>query len=410
MTAAGRTAKSPTVPAGWQLRAVGDMGEVLTGKALASGVSGRARPYLRTKNVYDGRIDIDDVLSMPMTDAEFQQFQIRPGDVLLNEGQSLELVGRCAQYRGEFPEPCAMQNQLVRFRANGESDGGFAAHLFRHCQRTGVFARIALQTTSIAHLGGRRFQELLLLWPPLKEQRAISEALNDVDTLLDGLDRLITKKRDLKQAVMQQLLTGQTRLPGFAAGWQIRRLGELAHIRRGASPRPIDSPVWFDSTSKIGWVRISDVTSSGMFLYETSQRLSLAGVRNSRPVSSGSLIMSICATVGRPVITKLDSCIHDGFVVFDDLEADQTFLYYALKSIEPEWTKHGQTGSQMNLNTALINGTSVRVPSRDEQSAIATVLFDMDSELAALDARRDKTRALKQGMMQELITGRTRLV
>jgi hypothetical protein len=101
--------------------------------------------------------------------------------------------------------------------------------------------------------------------------------------------------------------------------------------------------------------------------------------------------MSICATVGRPVITQIDVCIHDGFVVFDNPQADQLFLYYVLKWVEPDWSKHGQTGSQMNLNTGLINGTPIHLPPLPEQTAIATVLSDMDKELAALEQRRDKT-------------------
>jgi type I restriction enzyme S subunit len=264
--------------------------------------------------------------------------------------------------------------------------------------------------TTMVNLNQGTLAGLKVQFPPLPEQRAIAAALSDVDALLGGLDRLIAKKRDLKQAAMQQLLTGQTRLPGFSGEWEVKRLGALAKIQRGASPRPIDSPVWFDENSSIGWVRISDVTSSGMFLQETTQRLSQLGVQHSRPVATGSLIMSICATVGRPIITKIDVCIHDGFVVFDNLEADQLFMYYVLKWIESAWSKHGQTGSQMNLNTGLINGTPIKLPPRAEQSAIAAVLSDMDAELSKLVERRDKTSNLKQAMMQELLTGRIRLV
>ena len=191
----------------------------------------------------------------------------------------------------------------------------------------------------------------------------------------------------------------------------MKRLGSIARIQRGASPRPIDSPVWFDEISAIGWVRISDVTRSGMFLHQTAQRLSPLGVQHSRPVSSGSLIMSICATVGRPIITSIDVCIHDGFVVLDDLQANQLFVYYVLSSIESEWSKHGQTGSQMNLNTELIKETKVLVPPKIvEQTAIATFLSDIDEEIAALEARFSKARQIKQGMMQELLTGKVRLV
>lgn len=135
---------------------------------------------------------------------------------------------------------------------------------------------------------------------------------------------------------MQQLFTRKRRLPRFHGGWEVRRLGDLARIQRGASPPPIDSPVWFAEKSSIGWVRISDVTRSGMFLRETVQRLSQLGVQHSRLVAPGSLIMSICATVGRPIITKSSACIHDGFVVFDDLQADKSFMYYVLKWIEAD--------------------------------------------------------------------------
>lgn len=246
--------------------------------------------------------------------------------------------------------------------------------------------------------------------PPQAEQQAIATALSDVDALLEELDRLIAKKRDIKQAAMQQLLTGETRLPGFEGEWEVKTLREIARIQRGASPRPIDSPIWFDDNSLIGWVRISDVTNSGMFLEKTSQKLSNLGVQHSRPVPAGSLIMSICATVGRPIVTKVDVCIHDGFVVFDSLDANQLFVFYFLKWIEPKWSQHGQTGSQMNLNTGLINGTEIKLPPMDEQRAIAECLFDMDTEIQALEQRRSKTAELKQGMMQELLTGRTRLV
>jgi type I restriction enzyme, S subunit len=263
--------------------------------------------------------------------------------------------------------------------------------------------------TKVKHTSPEKLMEISILLPPPHEQRLIATALSDMDELLGGLDHLIAKKRDLKQATMQQLLTGKTRLPGFDGEWEVKRLKELAHIQRGASPRPIDSPIWFNNSSSIGWVRISDVTRSGMYLYETYQRLSPLGVQHSRPVARGSLIMSICATVGRPIITKIDVCIHDGFVVFNSLHVDQLFMYYVLKWIEPDWSKHGQTGSQMNLNTELINGTTARVPPLPEQTAIATILSDVDAAIAALEQRRNKTRDLKQAMMQELLTGRIRL-
>ncbi len=181
-------------------------------------------------------------------------------------------------------------------------------------------------------------------------------------------------------------------------------------ITRGASPRPIDSPAWFDSRSSVGWVRISDVTRSGRYLIETTQRLSEEGIRRSRPVPSGSLIMSICATVGRPIETRVDTCIHDGFVVFDQPSIDQSYLYHVLADLEPKWSKHGQTGSQMNLNTGLINGCLIPLPpTLAEQEAIAEALSDADVLIESLDQLITKKRNIKQGAMNELLTGKKRL-
>jgi type I restriction enzyme, S subunit len=262
------------------------------------------------------------------------------------------------------------------------------------------------------HLNVGDMLEFAVPLPPSKaEQEAIAETLNDTDRLIESLEQLLAKKRQIKQGAMQELLTGKKRLPGFSGHWERISLGKLATIQRGASPRPIDSPTWFDENSAVGWVRISDITAAGMYLRGTSQHLSQAGIEHSRRVDCGSLIMSICATVGRPIITAIDACIHDGFVVFGGLRADKQFLYYVLASIENDWSHHGQTGSQMNLNTDLIRRTEIAVPpSLAEQSAIAAIFSDMDSEIDGLENRQIKSHQIKQGMMQELLTGRIRLV
>ena len=353
-----------------------------------------------------------DLTNAKQTTAHFYNLLIeggrkpRPGDMILSRNAT---VGEVAQVADWHPQFAMGQDVCLLRKKSSEYSTEFLQAVFQSPVILNQLTDLMVGST-FKRANVQQIRNFAVPMPPPPEQRIIATALSDVDGLLGGLDRLIAKKRDLKQAAMQQLLTGQTRLPGFHGEWAVKRLGELAKIQRGASPRPIDSPIWFDDSSPIGWVRISDVTRAGMFLLETTQRLSPLGVQSSRPVATGSLIMSICATVGRPVITKIDVCIHDGFVVFDNLQAEQRFLYYVLKWIEPDWSKHGQTGSQMNLNTGLINATRISLPPHSEQTAIAEVLTELDTELAALEQRREKTRALKQGMMQELLTGRTRLI
>ena len=253
-------------------------------------------------------------------------------------------------------------------------------------------------------LNSNEYKSLLIPLPPtLAEQTAIATALSDADALISSLEKLIEKKRNIKQGTMQELLRPKE-------GWEVKKLGEIATIQRGASPRPIENPIWFDENSKVGWVRISDVTSSVKYLTATTQKLSELGIRNSRLVKDGELIMSICATIGRPILTTFDVCIHDGFVAFYNPKVDREYLYYYLTFIENEWAKTGQTGSQMNLNSNIINTREIVYP-RDtsEQKAISNTFADIDNEIAALEHKLTKSKMLKQGMMQELLTGRIRL-
>ena len=188
----------------WEVKRVDEQGSVLAGKALAVGAPGRQRPYLRTKNVLDGAIDLSDVLTMPMTDAEFTRFEILDGDVLLNEGQSLELVGRASIYHGEYGQRCAMQNALLRFRAFPSTNAEFAAQYFRKCQKDGTFANVATKTTSVAHLGSSRFSALELAWPTPDEQQRIATCLSSLDALITAETQKHEALKTHKKGLMQQ--------------------------------------------------------------------------------------------------------------------------------------------------------------------------------------------------------------
>jgi type I restriction enzyme S subunit len=198
----------------WEVKRVDQRGDVLAGKALAVDAPGALRPYLRTKNVLDGAIDLSDVLQMPMTDAEFNRFEILDGDILLNEGQSLELVGRASIYRGEFGQRCAMQNALLRFRAFPSTCAEFAAQAFRQCQKDGTFANVATKTTSVAHLGSSRFSALELSWPSLPEQQRIASCLSSLDTLITAETQKLEALKTHKKGLMQQLFPSPEEVEG----------------------------------------------------------------------------------------------------------------------------------------------------------------------------------------------------
>ncbi|WRF68616.1 restriction endonuclease subunit S [Helicobacter pylori] len=194
------------------------------------------------------------------------------------------------------------------------------------------------------------------------------------------------------------------------SNWQRVRLGDIAEIKRGASPRPIENPKWFCANSNVWWVRISDISKNSRFLYKTAQKLSKKGIEKSRFIKQNSLIMSMCATIGKPIITKIDTCIHDGFVVFENPKIDLNYLYYFLCYIEKEWLESGQQGSQVNLNVDLIKNKEVFYPKDlNEQIAIANILSDVDRYLYSLDALILKKESVKKALSFELLSQRKRL-
>lgn len=337
-----------------------------------------------------------------------KNIQVNNDDILITKDGT---IGKIA-YVNNVPLPATLNSGVFVIRPIKDA---FLPKYFYYVLNSNIFGSFLNKLSAgstINHLYQKDFVKFCYPLPPTKkEQEAIASALSDTDDWIASLETLIAKKQALKEGAMQELLSGKRRLEGFEGKWEDKKLGKLATIQRGASPRPIDDPIWFEQNSNIGWVRISDVTKSGMYLYETQQKLSEKGVSKSRPVEKNNLIMSICATVGRPVITKIDVCIHDGFVVFQNLEAEKKYLYYFLQYIERNWSKHGQTGSQMNLNTGLINSTKISIPKdRQEQKAIASILSDMDNEISQLEQKLEKAKQIKQGVMQALLTGRIRLV
>lgn len=191
--------------------------------------------------------------------------------------------------------------------------------------------------------------------------------------------------------------------------WKVTKLGQISKIYRGASPRPISDKKWFTENKNIGWVRISDVTKSDKYLYETEQYLSDLGVAKSKLVERENIIMSICATVGKPIITKIDVCIHDGFVVYENPLVDKMFLYNYLIYIENKWKKYGQTGSQMNLNIGIVSNESISIPSLQEQEKIADILSTWDKAIEKIEKLIKEKDIQKKGLMQQLLTGETRL-
>jgi type I restriction enzyme S subunit len=252
------------------------------------------------------------------------------------------------------------------------------------------------------------------------EQSAIAEALSDVDALIGALDRLIAKKRDLKQAAMQQLLTGQKRLPGFSGEWEEKSLTQLCWFQEGPGVRNTQF-----TRSGIKLLNGTNIFRGEINLQTTERFISekvafgpyahfLTEAGDIVIASSGVTIEKFHEKVAFVKNSHLPLCMNTStirFKPFADL-LDRSFLFQVLMSdVFKKQIGSQATGSaQLNFGPSHVAKVQMLMPKLSEQTAIAEVLSDMDAEIAALERRRDKTRALKQGMMRELLTGKTRLV
>lgn len=201
---------------------------------------------------------------------------------------------------------------------------------------------------------------------------------------------------------MSEKIQPKVRFSGFTDAWEQRKLGDLADISRGASPRPIQNPIWFDSSSEVGWLRITDVTEQNGRIHHLEQHISKLGQEKTRVLTKPHLLLSIAATVGKPVVNYVQTGVHDGFLIFYNLKANREFVYQWLEMFRPLWQKYGQPGSQVNLNSELVKQQSIPLPSNDEQQEIVNILTKLDNTIALHQSKLEELKTVKKLAMQKI--------
>lgn len=391
------------VPEGWRIRSVGETGRVHAGRQRSPHFTeGELRPYLRVANVFDGKIDTSNVLTMAFSAGEYERYKLHDGDILLNEGQSLELVGRSAIYRGE-PSECCFQNTLVRYRAGRETNTTFAWNLFHFCLHTGVFAGIATKTNSIAHLGVSRFAELKLRFPPLPEQEKIAKILSTWDAAIETTERLLTNAEVQKRALVQQLLTGKRRLKRYENNsWRSDR---ASVIFRPVSVRNRPSEPLLAVTQDLGAVP-RDALDRRVAMPKgelTSYKL----------VEPGDFIISLRAFEGGIEWSSYRGLVSPAYTVIRMRDGDDARFYrHYFKSADfigrlAVAVIGIRDGKQISYRD--FERLKLPRPQPDEQSAIAEILDFAEREIATIRLKVGAIRAEKRALMQQLLTGKRRV-
>ena len=187
-----------------------------------------------------------------------------------------------------------------------------------------------------------------------------------------------------------------------ADAWEQRKLGELANIVRGASPRPIQDPKWFDDESDVGWLRIADVTEQDGRIHHLEQHISKLGQEKTRVLTEPHLLLSIAATVGKPVVNYVKTGVHDGFLIFLEPKFNRVFMFQWLEMFRPKWQKYGQPGSQVNLNSDLVKNQEIALPREEEQQKIGAYFAKLDHLITLHQRKLEKIKSLKKAYLSEM--------
>ncbi|WP_107669201.1 restriction endonuclease subunit S [Cyanothece sp. BG0011] len=334
-------------------------------------------------------------------------YLLQEGDIVFSRVGSVDRSSIISKHENNW----LFSGRLLRVRPNKSNVYYPFLNYFFHQEYFKHRIRSLAVGGTMPSLNTQILQNVYVSLPPLKEQQKIAEILSTWDEAIAVTNSLIKAKQKLKRGLMQKLLEGKLRLDIFKSEkWDLIKLGEIADIRRGASPRPIKDSKYFAKTGR-GWIRISDVTASKTYLKKTTQYLSELGESKSVKVNPNDLIMSICATIGVPRIVGIKACIHDGFVVIRprNNNINKLFIYHFIDYISEKLAGKGQPGTQKNLNTTIVS--KIKIPNilLDEQTYISNLLSTCDQEIYKLQEKIDHLQKQKRGLMQKLLTGEWRV-
>ena len=403
-------------PSKWQVCSLGSLGQFKNGINKGKKDFGHGFPFVNLLDVFGvPRVSTDFSFGLVNSSlGEREAYALQSGDVLfVRSSVKPEGVGLTTLISEDLPST-VFSGFLIRYRDNG----AFALEFKEHCFLEASFRNRLIASSTVSantNISQEALKSLQLAFPPNKsEQRAIAEALSDVDGMLQALKALIVKKRAIKQGIMQQLLTGKVRLPGFTGKWAIKRLGDLGTFSKGRGIRRDDV-----SDEGLPCVRYGELyTRYQDVILRVVSKVSPSIAQTAQPITTGDLLFAgsgeTAAEIGRcAAYLGRDKAYAGGdIVVLTPSGQNSTFLGYLMNypAVSAQKARIGQGDAVVHINTSNLAQVQIILPPLKEQTAIANVLSDIDAEIAALERRRDKTQAIKHGLMQQLLTGRVRLV
>jgi type I restriction enzyme S subunit len=397
------------IPEDWIIKRLGDC----VSAPLSYGINAPAVPYTECLPKYlritditeDGRYSPDDVVSVDIS--EDNPYWVKENDIVLaRTGAS---TGKSYLYRkkdGKF----VYAGFLIK--ASISTDEANAYYIFSqlHTHRYNEWVAATSPRSGQPGINSQEYSSYLIPMPSdLSEQNRIAEALSDIDNLIENTEKLIEKKKAIKQGVMQELLTGKRRLPGFSDEWEEKPLASIAVTSSGGTPSRSNSSFY---TGNICWVTTSELRDN--YIFETLEHITEEAVQKSsaKIFPKGTLLVAMYgATIGKLGILQTDAATNQACCAIMPLDSmDTSFLYYWFLQNRNMIIDMGCGAGQPNISQKLVKSLNIKHPALEEQQAISSILRDLDSEIVVLEKKLQKLIQAKSGMISKLLTGEIRLV
>lgn len=362
-------------------------------------------PFLITgMNFKDGEIRWNEVYHVSWDRYEIaKDIQLQKDDVLMTKDGTIGKILYVSEI--PFPGKATLNSHLLLFRPL--SKVYFPKYLYYNLQSPYFLKHIELTKSGTTFFGvsQQSVGEYKLILPSsIKEQVAIANALSDADAYITSLEKLIQKKRQIKLGTMQELLKPKN-------DWETKTLKEVATFRRGSFPQPYGLDKWYDDISGFPFVQVFDVDDNKRLKYETKRRISKLAQQMSVFVKKGSIILTIQGSIGRIALTQYDSYVDRTLLIFESFKFpfDTYFFMISIWRIFEIEKELAPGGIIKTITKEALSSFNISYPTIIEQNRIASILSVIDDEILALEEKLIKAKSLKQGMMQQLLTGKIRL-
>lgn len=404
------------IPDDWEVRTINSFCSVKTGPfgsmLHAEDYVAKGTPIVTTEHFKNGILPLvgKDIPQVGIEDLKrMSSYTLTKDDIVFSRVGSVDINALVTVRQKGW----LFSGRVLRVRPFKQTDSLYLHYgLLKHSVRSDIVSRAVGLT--MASINTKILGETELSLPPLNEQHSIASALTSIDDLISSLGKLIEKKKNIKQGAMQQLLTGKTRLKGFNEPWMEHTIDELFDLGNGYTPSKSNPAYWTNGT--IPWFRMEDIRTNGRILKDSIQHITPEAVKGNGLYPKYSIILSTTATIGEHALLIADSQANQQFTFLNRKvnrrDMIDIIFFYHYCFILGKWCRDNiNAGGLLAVNMDDLKNHSIYIPkSIAEQQAIATILTKMDDEITALEAKRAKYEAIKQGMMQQLLTGKIRLI